>query len=59
MQKALRLLFPLCALILGWFGYGLLSKEPEKAKRPVPSPRVIKTKVIELVRQDFVLDPVK
>ena len=53
MQKALRLLFPLLARALGWIGYGVLSKEPEKAKRPIPTPRVIKTKVIELVRQDY------
>ncbi len=53
MQKALRLLFPACALILGWIGYGLLSKAPEKQQRPVAPPRVIKTKVIDLVRQDY------
>jgi RND family efflux transporter MFP subunit len=53
MQKALRILFPICALVLGWIGYGLLSKEPEKAKRPVAPVRVIKTKVLDLVRQDY------
>lgn len=53
MQKALRILIPICALTLGWIGFGVLSKEPAKPKRPTIPPRVIKTKVLELIRQDY------
>ena len=39
MQKAIRLLFPIGALILGWIGFGYLSTEKESPKRPpIPTP---------------------
>ena len=53
MQKAIRLLFPLGVLILGWIGHGMLSTEKEKPKRPKPPERIIKTKVLELKRIDY------
>ena len=53
MQKALRLLFPIGVLILGWIGFGLLSKKEKAPPREVAPPRVIKTQVIDLKRQDF------
>ena len=53
MQKAIRLLFPIGVLFLGWIGYGFLSKEKAKPGRPVPPARVITTRVIELKRQDY------
>ena len=53
MQKSIRLLFPIGALILGWIGFNVLSRAKEKEPRPRPPARVIKTRVIELERQDY------
>tara|TARA_R110002096_G_scaffold179153_1_gene356101 strand:- start:12632 stop:13852 length:1221 start_codon:yes stop_codon:yes gene_type:complete len=53
MQRTLRILIPLAILVVGGIGYGLLSIKEEKPKRPPPEPRVLRTEVITLKRQDY------
>lgn len=53
MQKAIRLLFPIGVLILGWIGFGYLSTEKASPKRPAMAPRIIRTRVLEMNRQDY------
>lgn len=53
MQRALRIIVPLAILAVGGLGYGLLSIKKEKPKRPPPPPRVLRTEVITLNRQDY------
>ena len=53
MQFFLRALIPLGVLLLGWIGYSFLAVKEEEKRRPKPEPRIIKTRVIKLDRQDF------
>lgn len=53
MQFFLRALVPIGVLILGYIGYSVLAVEEEKKRGPEPEPRIIKTRVIKLERQDF------
>ncbi|MGK0184529.1 MAG: RND family efflux transporter MFP subunit [Verrucomicrobiales bacterium] len=53
MQLFFRALIPIGVLVLGWIGYSFLSVEKEEKRGPKPEPRIIKTKVIKLERQDF------
>ena len=53
MQLILRALVPIGVLLLGWIGYSVLAEKEEEKRRPKPAPRIIKTRVIKLERQDF------
>ncbi|MFT5123396.1 MAG: multidrug efflux system membrane fusion protein [Verrucomicrobiales bacterium] len=53
MRILIRILLPIIILAAGWFGYTRLSVKEEQPKRPRPEPRVIRTEVLELKRQDF------
>ncbi|MEM1294502.1 MAG: hypothetical protein AAGH89_03995, partial [Verrucomicrobiota bacterium] len=53
MQRALRILIPFAILAVGGIGYGLLSIKKEKPKRPPPPPKVLRTEVITLNRQEY------
>ncbi len=53
LQAGIRILIPLVILAVAWTAYQVLAKEPEEAKRPPEPPRIIKTTVEELKRQDY------
>lgn len=49
----LRVMLPVGLIALGWFGYSMLSVEPQETKSLPSQPRVIKTKIAELRVQDY------
>ncbi len=48
-----RLLLAASVLVVGWLGYSYLSVEPEKPKRAKGKPRLLRTRVVEIQREDF------
>ncbi len=49
----LRALLPLAILAAGWTGYSILKVEPQEAKGPKETPKLIKTRATTLHVQDF------
>ena len=53
MGKLVRLTVPVAILVFGILCYHFLSQEEEKAKRPKPAPKPVRTRVAELQRGDY------
>ena len=53
MALVVRVLLTVVVVAVGWFGYSILSVEPEEAKGPKGEPRRIKTRVAELRVTDY------